>query len=325
MIIDSLFEKVLVEPATKGADGLYVASGYARPAMAAYHLEKICESGLKPPRLTLLVGMCAQEGMYVGHHKAFRELSAAYPANFKCFYLVEPPPVHSKVYVWTKSEKPVTAFTGSANYSQTAFGHARREAMVSCDAKKAFDYISELINEAVECTHSSADKKIEMHNEISYGRFDGTKTNLKIIATKEPAASLFPATPSVQISFLDRSGQLPAISGLNWGQRLSREPNQAYIKLPAEIYRSDFFPERKAKFTVITDDGKAFTCARAQDNGKAIHTPQNNSLFGVYFRERIGVAHGKIVTKRDLERYGRTHVDFYRLDEETFYMDFSPR
>ncbi|GAI20515.1 unnamed protein product, partial [marine sediment metagenome] len=34
MIIDNLFEKVLVEPAKKGADTLYVISGYASNALA---------------------------------------------------------------------------------------------------------------------------------------------------------------------------------------------------------------------------------------------------------------------------------------------------
>ena len=32
---------------------------------------------------------------------------------------------------------------------------------------------------------------------------------------------------------------------------------------------------------------------------------------------------GAFVTKEDLERYGRTDVTFYKIDDEQFFMDFS--
>lgn len=50
-----------------------------------------------------------------------------------------------------------------------------------------------------------------------------------------------------------------------------------------------------------------------------------NSELGEYFSYRLGLPSGAKVTKEDLERYGRTDVDFYKLDEETYYMDFSPK
>jgi len=64
-------------------------------------------------------------------------------------------------------------------------------------------------------------------------------------------------------------------------------------------------------------------CTIAQDNDKAIETPQNNSLIGEYFRNRLGLGYGAYVSSLDLQRYGRTDVDFYKIDEETYYMDFS--
>jgi hypothetical protein len=125
---------------------------------------------------------------------------------------------------------------------------------------------------------------------------------------------------------LGNEGELPQRSGLNWGQRPEehREPNQAYIRLTAPIYRSDFFPEIKQHFTIRTDDNKILICTRAQQNGKAIHTPHNNSLIGEYFRNRLGVPNGQPVRKDDLRRYGRVDIDFYKVDEETYFMDFSP-
>ena len=60
-----------------------------------------------------------------------------------------------------------------------------------------------------------------------------------------------------------------------------------------------------------------------QQNDKAITTPENNSKLGEYFRYRLGLANGAFVTKEDLLRYGRTDVDFYKIDDEQYYMDFS--
>lgn len=62
-----------------------------------------------------------------------------------------------------------------------------------------------------------------------------------------------------------------------------------------------------------------------QQGDKAITTPENNSKLGEYFRYRLGLPNGAFVTKNDLIRYGRTDVDFYKIDDEQYYMDFSVR
>ena len=64
-------------------------------------------------------------------------------------------------------------------------------------------------------------------------------------------------------------------------------------------------------------------CVRAQDGGKAIHTPHDNSQIGRYIRERLGLASGQVVTASDLAHYGRSSIDFYKIDEENYVMDFS--
>lgn len=110
---------------------------------------------------------------------------------------------------------------------------------------------------------------------------------------------------------------------MNWGQRKGREPNQAYIPLPSRIAKSGFFPLEKRHFTAITDDHHQLTLRVEQQNNKAITTPVRNSDLEEYFRNRLGLANGAYVTRDDLTRYGRTDVKFVKLDEETFYMDFS--
>ncbi|MBR0257123.1 MAG: NgoFVII family restriction endonuclease, partial [Synergistaceae bacterium] len=97
----------------------------------------------------------------------------------------------------------------------------------------------------------------------------------------------------------------------------------AYIPVPADIGRTDFFPDVGIHFSVTTDDGKILILSRGQDGGKGMSTPQNNSLLGEYLRNRLGLANGARVDKEDFERYGRTDITFYKLDDEQYFMDFS--
>ena len=118
--------------------------------------------------------------------------------------------------------------------------------------------------------------------------------------------------------------EVPRVSGLNWGQRPGREQNQAYLPVPAYVQRSFFFPETGIPFGMECDDGEIFQCVRAQANGKAIHTPSNNSLFGLYFRRRLGVPFGHTVRIGHLLSYGRRDVNIYKLEGSRYFLDFSP-
>jgi len=74
---------------------------------------------------------------------------------------------------------------------------------------------------------------------------------------------------------------------------------------------------------VLTDDEFSFIAVRAQDGDKAIHTPDGNYILGRYFRDRLGVDRGAPVVGDHLRAYGRTDVEFGKIDDETFFMDFS--
>ena len=122
-----------------------------------------------------------------------------------------------------------------------------------------------------------------------------------------------------------RGGRLlvPQRSGLNWGQRPGREPNQAYLSVPVEVQRSGYFPERGDGFIIECDDGFLMKCVRSQDNGKAIESPTDNSIIGIYFRRRLGVLPGHMVTLDHLPASGRISVDIHFRDKGLYYLDFS--
>jgi hypothetical protein len=117
--------------------------------------------------------------------------------------------------------------------------------------------------------------------------------------------------------------RVPYRSGLNWGQRPNRNQNQAYLSIPADIQRSGFFPETGIPFNMICDDGYAMICARAQQNGKALHSIKNNAIMGMYFRDRLNLGSGELVTIQHLENYGRLYVNITRSGDGEYYLDFS--
>jgi len=324
MISENLFQNALVEPVKNGCNKLYIVSGYATAAMAFHHLEHL-RSLRSDISIELLIGMCPNDGISLSNHRGFQQLMGNdFSDKFSCSYIIKPPSVHSKVYSWYRNDEPGEGFIGSANYTQTAFNTKQREIIDNCNAQDAREYFNNLISDTIYCTHPDSENFVQIYNDRYYVRRKKAKEILPELPESEHVEETT-GLSSVKISFLDRYGALPQRSGLNWGQRPEehREPNQAYIRLPASIYRTDFFPPVKVHFTLLTDDSKILICTRAQQNGKAIHTPHNNSLIGEYFRQRLGVANGAPIVLKDLSNYGRTDIDIYKIDDETYFMDFA--
>lgn len=128
---------------------------------------------------------------------------------------------------------------------------------------------------------------------------------------------------SIVIQLIDSKGNVQY--GLNWGHRDNRNPNQAYVQLPPEVYKGPFFPKKGRFFAVKTDDGQTIIMTRAQktDDGTALQTPDDNSIFGRYIRKRLGLEEGALITTEDILKYGRTNIVFTKLDELNFVMDFN--
>jgi len=327
MLTTDLFDKVLIQPAQHGANQLYVVSGYATAAMAFRHLEDLKKNNHQP-KVELIVGMTPADGLSRSNHKGFQKLmQTVYTEGFSCRYLTEIPPVHSKIYAWFNDDKPVCGFVGSANYTQTAFGKNQREVVTESDPQQGFEYFQELIPKTVYCNDNEAENIIQLYNTRSHARVKRERGIIQSSEIETADVMVEPglaSLPSVTLTLLDKeTGKPSQRAGLNWGQRPKREPNQAYINVPSSVYKTDFFPEKTIHFTVLTDDGQVLICVRAQQNGKAIETPRDNSLIGKYFRNRLGIPDGASVKLEDLLRYGRTDVSFYKIDDETYFMDFS--
>jgi len=319
LLSDNLFNELLLNPAKRGADELFIVSGYASAVMASYHIEQLKKEKVNV-KINLLVGMTSRDGLSLTNHQTFKSLmESTFFNTFNCSYLTEYPPVHSKVYSWFKDGNPVDAYIGSANYSQQAFVlGSQKEIASKCNPESAFEYYQSLIEKSIYCNHQEVEEQVAFYNSRNVVLSNRDIIELETSDYKAPVG-----LDKITVSLLQTNGEIHKSSGLNWGQREGRERNQAYIPLQADVWRSDFFPKVGQHFTVKTDDRKILIFTRAQQNGKALHTPSNNSQMGEYFRNRIGVANGKFVTKENLISYGKTTVDFYKTDEEEYQMDFS--
>ena len=322
MYFDKLYDEVLMKP-SKNPDfnKLLIVSGYATAAMSFHHFNDLKKKSINI-HVQLIIGMTLSNGISYSNHSGFNDLINDNNISFNCSYINKGLPVHSKLYIWCNRDKPELAFTGSANYTQTAFClNSQKEILAECNLKPSIEYFRLLERYSIPCNHSNANESVKIYRDRQRKKMRNINKSRETTGQELDYFEL----PSVTVSLLDKDGNLPERFGLNWGQRpeYNREPDQAYIRLTSDIYKSSFFPPLSIHFTVHTDDDKTMVCTRAQENGKAIHTPHNNSIIGQYFRKRLGVESGAKVTRDHLDQYGRADIIFYKVDDETYYMDFS--
>ena len=305
MIEKNLYNAVLIEPALiHKADRLNIVSGFATASLADRHCENLKQYNCDT-RVDLVIGMARREGIPLAHHNGFCSLTQIYNGKFYCSYATNIKPIHSKLYVWTRHNTPVCAWIGSANYTITGFGNGQKEILTEVNKNTALDYFYKTKEDSINCDDENVGHSIRLYKQ-------------EINENNQLEQATLPLTSR------RLGGQVQNKAGLNWGQRPKRNPDQAYIPVPSHIAQSNFFPPKGQQFTVLTDDEQHFICVVAQDNNKGIETTLDNSILGRYFRKRISVDSGQFITRLDLENYGRLDVTFYKIDDETYHMDFSP-
>lgn len=325
LIDEDFINEMFKEPIKNGADTLLIVCGYATPNMASWFFKN-----LPPVSMKLIVGKAA-EGISITVHEGFKDLVQnpfSKKVKFSCQYVYKNNTVNSKVYIWLKDNKPIKAFVGSMDFTQADFGQSQRHLMTECDPEQALAYFNKIEADTIYCEHSEVEEDIRIYAvHEAFDTLNNPKSNLKMCNI-----------PSVTLSLLNsRTGETHKSSGLNWGHRNNkrvnkngiekktpRNRNEAYIPLPSSDAKSGFFPLGQQHFTAVTDDRKQLILRVEQQGDKAITTPRGNNLLGMYFRSRLNLAEGAYIKREDLEKYGRTDVTFYKLDDEQFFMDFSP-
>lgn len=309
MITENLYDQILINPVSKGYDELHIVSGYSSATFLRQHLGDVL--AINPNiEINLIIGMNQKRR----DHSAYLNLKDNYPNLFNGYYFYGRPEVHSKVYCWTKNKTDAIGFSGSSNYSQYGFfNNKQQNQMVEDNPADIKNYYNSLINNCTPIWEYSL-------------RPDEIIEHQSVVGSLPPGCiEWIEPDKSVRISLLSKNGELPPKSGLNWGQRPehNRAPNQAYLSIRTDATKEGFLPEKKFTFTLVTDDNVTMDCTVQQDGRKAISTTKDNSVLGLYFRNRLGVSSGAMVTKDHLVYYGRSDFLLKKLDDETFFLDFS--
>ena len=319
MITADIAETALFSPLRNDVNELYIIAGYATPTMLSWYIENLYHRTRVPIKIILMVGMVPFDGISASVHEGFIQLIRGEKPEevekIECSYIFDPPAVHANVFMWAKDRVPVLAYAGSADFVQSAFvGNHRQEVLMECSPATAMDYYESLIDRSIYAHHNEIEDYVTIYpTHPILDREDVLNRDLNALTEYD----------RVRLSLITRSGEPGGQSGLNWGQRPRRNPNEAYIPVPREVARSGFFPLEGQHFVAVTDDRHQLLLRVEQEGGKAVTTPLRNSDLGEYFRNRLGLPNGAFVTRADLDRYGRTDVVFLKLDEETYYMDFS--
>lgn len=314
MYTESAAHKLLFEPAIAGADQLCILTAHATPGMASWLLKSYDERGIAGISIQLIIGTVVEEGISTLFHEGFKELHGKYYSNrsgkFVCSYIYKNFPMRENIYLWLKSGKPILAFSGDFEFTQSSILQEQNKDIIEQNPEEADRIFESAVNCSVYCNYSEIEEDIRIY------RSD--------IVINCRTASDADTADKVDLSLLTRRGdETGKRSGLNWGQRGGRNKNETYIPLPSKIAKSGFFPLNRQHFIVLTDDHCALLLRVEQQNDKAITTPASNAQLGEYFRKRLGLPNGAYVRKEDLLKYGRTNVSFYKIDDEQFYMDFS--
>jgi hypothetical protein len=320
LITSELFEKVLVGPVKDGATELHVVTGYASPAMVTKHFEALKNLKLPAIQIDVLIGMTGRDGLQRNSLLGFQSIPRqSLGKGFDCSFTLAPDSIHSKIYVWSTEDGPVQAFAGSANYTQMGFGISanssrHQEVCFEVDPVDAFDYV---ISRSV--------GTIGYKNPEIAQRLTLTET---FVNTDEDDANSIGQTPDLGtvslplVQSTKEKGKVHNAAGLNWGQREGRNRDQAYIPVPKNVRDENFFPPIGEHFQIVTDDGESFMATIAQEGGKAIEIPHDNSILGKYFRKRLGKESGEFVSTKDLETYGSNSVRISKLQSDLFKLDF---
>lgn len=134
--------------------------------------------------------------------------------------------------------------------------------------------------------------------------------------------------------YSEKLDEVQSQAGLNWGFSDGHVcTNDAYIALPTSLFYDDatFFPEQGSVISATWDDGTEMNISLEGTQSindvthpKQLSTDGDKSILGEYIRERLGVPNDKVITREDLQNYGREDVDVsYDDDEDTYFFDFS--
>ena len=299
------------------SDELIILSGYVGPRP----VERLQEL---PINTTVIYGMYGDKGIQSRLHNSLINCQNTI-GNVDIWYSTIP--IHSKCYIWKYNNTIQHALIGSANFSTNGLTTPYREVLAETTHDTFYalnEYISRVLSHSILCNTITMSIQAQTQN-IFYN-----------------------TTNMCNMSLLDRYGNVPSASGLNWGHGQGHvTPNDSYIAIRKEHLRScpNLFPPKQEfpnvrqngrlqrhndVIEIIWDDGyvmEGLLEGNQNENGliypKQISSSPRKSIMGRYLRQRLGLQDGHFITIQDLMNYGRTDITASLIDEGIYSFDFS--
>lgn len=308
------------------SDELVIISGYVGP-------HPVKRLNTLPIPSTVIYGMFGSQGISSRLDTTLKKLSSE-SANTTILY--SEIPVHSKCYIWKKNGRVVHALIGSANFSTSGLQSPLRETL----AETTVDTFSQLKRYA----------DLIRGNSVNCDDFELTPVTITPEETPIPNMEnpYESSDVCVMTLYTPSNGQVPTASGLNWGNSNGHTvENDAYIAVRKDYIRRypSLFPPKKQKplspsgkitrqndtVELVWDDGtimQGLLEGTQEVDGKNYPKqlssyPRKNAL-GKYIRDRMGLDSGVLITREMLQEYGRDFISINLIDEDTYYIDFSP-
>lgn len=310
-------------------DELIIISGYVGPSP----IERL--STLPIPS-TVIYGMYGSQSISARLHNTLLHLDTI-DANTTILY--SQIPVHSKCYIWRNNGIITYALIGSANFSTSGLTIPFRETLAETTSDTFMslnEYINQIMTNSLRCSEVTL-------NEASNNLINlNTNTNI--------SSNLVHDSNVCQMILFDpRTNEVPTASGLNW----CHSPNgnisidDGYIPIRTSHIRTypNLFPPKQATPTttvggrphrqndsieIIWDDGTIMQgLLEGSQPVDGVIFPKNlcsfprKNILGSYIRRRLGLSSGSLVTRADLDNYGRDNIAVSLLSDGTYYIDFS--
>jgi HKD family nuclease len=327
--------------AVSHADEIWVVSAYITPgACADVGLE--AEAARKPVRM--VVGRASAEGIYRPTLQYLMHLNSV-AGKTGGGVRAAAPPSHAKIYCFRRSGV-TDAFVGSANLTEHGLSEWHE-----CVLRIGDPLAATVLSEADSLYTSGLPlNRCPVISVTKPARGRASLSSLDpqdAVPSATPPAVLSSPSQSITISLLNRAGHVSPASGLNWwnGKGRPRHPDEAYIRLPAEVVKSGaaaavFGSDAPgAVFKAVTHTGAQFDMKLegSQPVGpsgrvaaKQITSAGDTHSFGTWLlRTILGVPRGTLVTDAHLASYGRSDITFCRVGRDVasgmpvVFIDFS--
>lgn len=328
MIYNQNLENIIFSRHTvNNADRLIILSGYVGPTP----ISNLTNTGLN---CTVIYGMYPSASISSSLHQVLTRIDSQHN-NISIHYSTIT--VHSKCYIWLQGDTVVDVLIGSANFSSNGLRTPYRETLADIDTNSYNDlmqYINHILNNSIHCRSGIPSSR-------------NTYPTVQISANNIISPSM---ANICHMTLLDRSGQVPTGSGLNWGNSNAHVTlGDAYIPIRVEHITNfpDLFPPKQSYpiqshngrqqrqndvIEVIWDDNTFMEClleGTQSPSGfneaypKQLCSSPNKNTLGIYLRNRLGVSLTHIITLQDLNNYGRTDIELSLRNDGTYFANFS--